>query len=239
MTRLEYLSKPKFKKPKLIAGLPGIANVGKLAIEFMIRQLNTKKFLELHSEYLPEWAIPEEGNVRPLRIDFYYSKPRNLKHHLIFLSADAQASTPEGQYVLTDEILTLSEEWAVTTIGTMAAYVIAPEETEKKPVVGTATNRRLAKLLGENGVELLKGGVIVGMNGILPGLAPLKGIEGFCLLGTTEGGIVDPKASSAVLQVMASILEISIDTAELMAHAAEITRHLPESEKEERPTYIG
>jgi hypothetical protein len=239
MPKLEYLRRPRLKKPKLIAGLPGIANVGKLAIEFMIHQLRAKRFIALHSEHLPEWAIPEGGIVRPLRVDFYHTRPEGLDHDLILLSADAQASTPEGQYILTSEILDLAEEQGVTTVGTMAAYVLAPEEGRRKGVVGTATSSQLTNLLKEKGVELLRGGVIVGMNGILPGLAALRGMEGFCLLGTTEGGLIDPKASSSVVQMMANVLGFSIDTSELMTHASELRRRLPEPPKEERPTYIG
>jgi hypothetical protein len=238
MSRVEYLRKPKLRNPCLIAGLPGIANVGKLAAEFLLRQLRAKKFIELQSEHLPEWAIPERGGVRPMKLEFYYAKPQPDRH-LILLSADAQASTPDGQYILTGEILDIAQEFEVSLVGTMAAYVLAPDEKRKRPVVGVATDRNLARKLEQSGVELLNGGVIVGMNGILPALASLRGIDGFCLLGTTSGGVLDPRASANVLGALSNLLEISIDVSELLAESPQGLPVLPETSSEERPTYIG
>jgi len=239
MSRIEYLRKPRLKSPYLIAGLPGIANVGKLAVEFLLRQLRARKFIELQSEYLPEWAIPEYGGIRPLKLEFYYAKPADLNRHLILLSADAQAASPEGQYILTGEILDIVQEFGVSLVGTMAAYVLAPDETRKKPVVGVATSKSLAKKLEQSGVELLNGGVIVGMNGILPALASLRGIDGFCLLGTTGGGILDPPASANVLNALSNLLGITINTTELLEESPESLQFFSESASEERPTYIG
>jgi len=38
---------PKLKKPILIEGLPGIGNVGKVAVDFMIDELKAKKLFDI------------------------------------------------------------------------------------------------------------------------------------------------------------------------------------------------
>jgi hypothetical protein len=225
--RLEYFHRPKLKRPVMIAGLPGIANVGKLAAEFLIHQLRAEKFLELHSEYLPEWAIPEAGEVRTLRMDFFHTRPDGLEHDLILLTGDAQAATPRGQYALTGEILNLAGEHGVTAVFTMAAYVLSPHELRRRAVVGVASSPRLTKILEKKGVNVLEGGIIVGMNGMLPAFAALRKMDGFCLLGTTKGGLIDPGASGAVLRALASIVGFSVDTRELTAHAERLKSRLP------------
>jgi hypothetical protein len=241
--RLEYLHRPKLKRPMLIAGFPGIANVGKLAAEFLIHKLEAEKFLEFHSEYFPEWAIPEAGEVRTLRMDFFNARPDGLKHDLILLTGDAQAATPRGQYAMTGEILNIAQEQGATAVFTMAAYVLSPLEAKRRPVVGVASSARLTKLLGEKGVSLLEGGIIVGMNGMLPAFATLRDMDGFCLLGVTRGGLIDPEASGAVLRTLASIIGFSIDTSELVVHAERLKSRLPRPPPrrppEEEVSYIG
>lgn len=242
---LKYLKRPKLRQPVLIAGLPGIANIGKLAAEYLIHKLTAKKFLELYSEHLPEWVVQNEGIVSPLKVDFFHCKPDRLKHDMILVTADAQAATPVGQYTLAGEILDITSHYDVTTVGTMAAYVISPEEDRSSAIVGAATDSSTAKMLSENGVKLLKSGIIVGMNGILPGMAHERDMKGFCLLGVTEGGLLDANASAAVLKALSSILGFKLDLKDLEQYAEKLAKlkpPLPPPElaetAEEEPSYI-
>jgi len=44
---------PKLTNPILIEGLPGIGNVGKLAVEHLIDTIKAKKFAEIYSKDFP------------------------------------------------------------------------------------------------------------------------------------------------------------------------------------------
>ena len=239
--RVKYLKRPKLKRPVLVAGLPGIANIGKLAAEYLINKLAAQKFIELYSEHFPEWVIQEEGMVKPLKVDFLYCRPSGLKHDLILVTADAQAATPMGQYALTGEILDIAKQHGVTTVGTMAAYVVSPGEPRVAPVIGAASDPSTAKTLKSVGVSLLESGTIVGMNGMLPGLAAELGMRGFCLLGTTEGGLLDAGAAAAILKALFSLLDFKLDLKDLEKDAEKIEKlklslppvRLPESAEEE------
>lgn len=242
MGKTRYLERPRLKESMAVAGLPGIANVGKLAVDFMIHKLRARKFAEIVSEYLPEWGLPDEGNIRTVNIDFYYCVPKGVNYHLILITSDAQAISPLGQYVLSGEILDLLGKESVEVLGTMAAYVKSREESVKSPVVGTATSKKMINVLREKGIEILTGGVIVGMNGLLPALASLRGMEGFCLLGVTTGGLIDPVASNNVIDAMASILGFKIDSSELLEQLGMFRKRMPElpaERKEEGIEYIG
>jgi hypothetical protein len=210
MPYLHYLHRPKFRgAPILVAGFPGIAAVGKIAAEHLIHSLEAKPFLELYSEYLPEWALRrKDGTLGNLGVNFYWASPQNLD--LVLLTSDAQAITPYGQYMLTHQILETCRELGVRKVITAAAYVLAPGE-RRRPVVGAGSNRETVEWLRESGVEVLKGGVIVGMNGLLPCLSPLLGMEGVCLLGTTRGGLADPEAAKNILRVLSKMLDLEID----------------------------
>lgn len=241
--QLNYLKRPKLKRPVLIAGLPGIAQIGKLGIEYLIHKLGAQRFAELYSEHFPEWVIREGGSVKTLKVDFSHCRPDGLERDLILVTADAQAVSSVGQYKLAGEILDVAEEHGADTVVTMAAYVLSPEEPKAK-VVGVAADAESRELLREHGVELLNSGMIVGMNGLLPGLASVRGMRGFCLLGSTRGGLLDVEATEAVLRALSGVLKFELDLEELHQHAATLSKifKLPKFELpigvEEEVTYI-
>jgi uncharacterized protein (TIGR00162 family) len=210
MSHLYYYFKPKFKTaPILIAGFPGIASVGKITAEHLIHSLDAKLFLDLYSEYLPEWALKrKDGLLDAIAVRFYWASLPDAE--LMIVTSDAQAITPYGQYMLTEQILETAKEFEVKKVIAAAAYVLAPGE-KRKPVVGAGSSPQSVEWLRENGVEILEGGVIVGMNGLLPCLSSLVGMEGVCLLGTTRGGLADPEAAKNVLQVLSRLMKIKID----------------------------
>ncbi len=208
MSHLRYITKPKLKEPSiLIAGFPGIASIGKIVVEHLINSLEGELFLELYSEYLPEWTIKQEdGLVSNIKLKFYQARGEPL----ILLTSEAQAVSSFGQYSLTEEVLKVAKQLGVKTVITAAAYVLSPRE-RRKPVVGTATNEEGLELLKRYGVEILQGGVIVGMNGLLPCLSPLWGMKGLCVLGTTHGGVADVRAARNILEVLCRMLDLKVD----------------------------
>ena len=57
------------------------------------------------------------------------------------------------------------------------------------------------------------------MNGLLVGLAKVRGMLGLSLLGETSGYIVDANASKAVLTIFSKIMNIEVDMTRLIEHA--------------------
>ena len=51
------------KNPILIVGLPGIGNVGKVSVDFMIDELKAKKVYELFSYSFPHSVFVNEDNL--------------------------------------------------------------------------------------------------------------------------------------------------------------------------------
>jgi proteasome assembly chaperone (PAC2) family protein len=65
----------------------------------------------------------------------------------------------------------------------------------------------------------MDGGSITGMNGLIIGIAKLRGLEGTCLLGETSGYLVDAKASKAILESLLSLIGIKVDMSKLEKRA--------------------
>ena len=70
---LEEKTIPKFKKPILIEGLPGIGNVGKIAVDFMIEELGAKKLYSFFSYKLPHSVFVNTDNLVEMpKLEIYY-----------------------------------------------------------------------------------------------------------------------------------------------------------------------
>jgi uncharacterized protein (TIGR00162 family) len=246
---IHYEEKPDLEDPIFIEGLPGIGNVGKLAAEHLIDQLKGKKFADIISKHFPPQVVIEEnGVIRLVDNQLYYAKRDGANQDLVILTGDYQGLTPEGQYELSDFILGVLKELKVKRIFTLGGYGIG--RMIKKPrVLGAASEESLVKEMKELGVVFSRnepGAGIVGASGLLLGLGKHYGMQSVCLMGETSGYFVDPKSAQAVLEVLAKVLDITVNYAELEAKAKQIdsiTARLKEIEakvdQDEDLGYIG
>ncbi|HLD76354.1 MAG TPA: PAC2 family protein, partial [Candidatus Norongarragalinales archaeon] len=116
-------SRPVMKNPILVAGLPGIGFVSKLAVDHLAKTLDAERFASLYSPHFPNQVIAmKSGRLRPFTMRFYHKK---MKHNdLILLRGDLQPLTVEGQYEVSAKILDyvagLGGKYAVA----MAGYAV-------------------------------------------------------------------------------------------------------------------
>ena len=250
---LRYVAKkPKLKNPIFIEGLPGIGNVGKLAVEHLIDSIGATKFVELYSkDFPPQVFINDDGTITLVNNEFYYwkAKKRNQRD-LILLTGDYQALSSNGQYELAEKILDIAEEFNAKEIFTLGGYGLGHEVREPKVLCAT-TDKSLVKEMKKYGALFRKnepGGGIVGASGLLLGLGKIRGFKGTCFMGETSGYLVDPKSAKAVLNILTKITNITINLDALEKKAKEIeyiAHQLREMEggvskdKSEELKYIG
>jgi len=245
-----FKEKPKLRDPLLIEGLPGVGNVGKLAAEHMVDQLKAVKFADVFSKFFPpQVLVSDSGTIRLVSNELYYVLRPEAANDLIILIGDYQGLTPDGQYELSDKTLQIAKELGVKRVFTLGGYGLG-KMIEKPRVLGAATDQELVEEMKKFGVTFSKGepgSGIVGASGLLLGLGLLYGIRSVCLMGETSGYFVDPKGAQAVLEVLAKILDVKIDFAELESKAEQIdmiTSKLREAEPPPEPKredlgYIG
>ncbi|MDG6954058.1 MAG: proteasome assembly chaperone family protein [Nitrososphaerota archaeon] len=248
----EVLEVPKASEPVLVCGLPGSGYVGKLAADHLVSSFKLKKVAEYRSStFPPQVSVKEDGTADPPMGALYYA-PTKAKRGLFVFTADAQPTTSEGEYELSDAVVKFAKKCGVKKVYTLAAYITG-SFSESPKVYGAGTSKVIAGALRENGVILMKDGGISGMNGLLIGIASLRGLEGACLLGETSGYVVDAGASKAVLEQLSRVLGIPIDTSELKEKADETQKLIgqlqamadqareaaPQTGRDQRPGYIG
>jgi len=224
---IKYIEKkPRLKNPIFIEGLPGIGNVGKLAVEHLIEITKAKKFAELYSkDFPPQVFINTDGTVKLVNNEFFYKKAKKKNQRdLILLTGDYQGLSSHGQYDLVETILDVIEELGVKQMLTLGGYGLGHEIKDPKVLFAT-TDKHLVKSIKKYGAVFKKnepGGGIIGASGLLLGLGKNRGLEGVCFMGETPGYLVDPKSAKAVLKIVTKITNIDIDFSRLEEKAKEI-----------------
>jgi uncharacterized protein (TIGR00162 family) len=203
--------KAELNKPVLIEGLPGLGLVGKIAIEYLAKQLKAKKIAELYSPHFAYYVlVNSKGSVRLLRSEFYYWKNETGKNDLILLTGDTQPQTIEGQYEVADAILDFASRNEVEMIVTIGGY--RKEVKDEPRILASATSQAVLDKASEAGAENSpSGGPIVGTAGLLVGLAKFKETDAVCLLVETPGYLPDPRAAKSILNVLMRMLDFKVD----------------------------
>ena len=210
-TYIKEFTQVELNNPILIEGLPGLGLVGKIALRYLIKKLNAKKFAHLYSPHFPYFVlVNKKGNVRLLRGAFYFWKNEKGPNDLILFTGDSQSQTIEGQYEIADRMLDFSQKHNVKTIATIGGYRM---ETEDKPNVFVAATAQelLDRALDAGAALSSSGSPIVGTAGLILGLARFKKINALCLLGETRGYLPDPLAARSVLEVLKSTFNFQVD----------------------------
>jgi len=136
MWNFELLQKsvPKLTKPVLIVGLPGIANVGKIAADFIIDEVKAKKLYNVVSYDLPNSVFVNDKNLVELPvIEVYYKKLNGKGHDLLILTGDVQPTYEASCYEFCEAVLDKFQSMGGAEIVTLGG--IGLSQIPKKPTV--------------------------------------------------------------------------------------------------------
>lgn len=229
---LKFYHEPKFEKPELICGWPGIGNIGIIAVDTLRGQLRAEEFAEIEpwDFFYPHKVSIENGLMKSLKFPsnkFYY---RRLGHKdLIFFIGEEQPtegeenySKGEKAYQMASLVLDVGLRFGCRRIYTSGAYVSPIHHKMKPRVCAVASSEKLAREIKEYpNTVLMTGqgegeGFISGLNGLLPAMAKKRGLESACIMGEIPDWLARlpqpyPKASRSVLEFFTEMLGIGID----------------------------
>jgi len=127
----------KYDNATLLIGLTGIANAGKIAIDYLTTELKTTKLGEFNSDSGPGFTFVNEENLVVLpKIELHYKKINNKD--FFFVIGDYQPTEDEDIFKLTKTILNTSKKIGINEIITLGG--IGLEEEPEKPKVYVAAN---------------------------------------------------------------------------------------------------
>lgn len=210
---------PKLKGTVLIEGLPGIGNVGKVAVDFIIEHVRAEKLCELRSHSLPHSVFVNEENLIEMpTISLYFKKGR--KGNMLLLAGDAQPIDEASCYDFCEKTLEVAERFGCREVVTLGG--IGLPSIPKKPMVYCTGNSKATVDAYVNGTQMatkLYGtvGPIVGVSGLLLGIAKRRNLPAVALLAETYGHpmYLGVKGAREIVKVLNRKLEMGLNTSEL------------------------
>jgi len=230
------LSKEQFIKPLCILGMPGIADVGKFALDSLIGQLNAKNFMDIIFDDYPAGAIVDDSILSAPKAEILYWKDPNELRDIILITADAQSLTPKGIYRISNFLTEIINKYGIKLIVALGAYPISSRKLNSKipKIFASSTNREiLENYLIVTNCQKIQKGVIIGANGLIPTLAKARfNIDGLVFLAETDNmamineDITDLRASITLLEMLKRSFTLPIKKKYSLENIEDITKNL-------------
>ena len=185
---IKKFNKINVKNPYLIEGLPGMGNVGKIAIDFIIENLKAKKIMEIYSYSFPHCVFVNEKNLVELPSIKVYQKKLSNKSFLL-IAGDIQPLDEASCYEFCNLVLDTFKQHKIKEIITLGG--IGQHQIPKTPkIFCTGNDKKIIKKYAKNKVSNDIYGVvgpIIGVSGLLIGTAGQRNIPAIALLAETYG----------------------------------------------------
>ncbi len=208
----------KLKRPVLIEGLPGIANVGKIVADYLVDQFEAEKIMGFSSYDLPNSVfVNEDGLVELPKIELFHKKI-NGKDYL-FLCGDVQPNNEKSSYLFTEKILSTAKKYGCTEIVTLGGIGLA-EVPEKPKVYCTANKKEFLQKFKKCGASSNVYGIvgpIIGVSGLLVGMSKKEKISSAALLAETYGHpmFLGLQSAKETLRVLSKAYNLKINYREI------------------------
>jgi uncharacterized protein len=238
-------SDPQLDRPDLIAGWPGIGNIGVVAVDTLKGQVGAEEFGEIEpwDFFYPKKVIIKQGVLEDLEFPgnkFYFKKlPR--RDVIIFIGEEQPTESgrryAEGKkaYDMANMVLDVAEKYGCRRIYTSGAAVAPIHHSVRPRVWGAVSSKDMAEEVRSRPNTVLMSsiagmdstGTITGLNGLLLGVAKKRGFDSICLMGEIPDYLSGapfpyPKASKSVLEVLTAMLETDVDYSLLDSMATQI-----------------
>ena len=231
----ETKSLPKLKNPLFVEGLPGIGNVGKIAVDFLVEELGAKKLYTFFSYNFPHSVfVGEDDLVSMPKIEIYYRKFASStgRRDLLLLVGDIQPVDEVGCYTFTEEILRIVQQFGCSEM-IMTGGIGLQEIPEKPRVYCTANDQQLFKEYTKKNLKVKKEifgvvGPIIGVSGTLLGLGKKRGVKGVALLAETFGNQMHLgiKGAKEILRVFEKKFEYGLDIKRMTKEIVDLEKEL-------------
>lgn len=227
---LQFGKQPNLNNPIFIEGLPGIGNVGKVAVDFLIDELKAKKLYEITSYTFPHSVFVNEDDLVELPIVEMFYKQIPGKRDLLLLGGDVQPIDEISSYEFSDNVLDIIQKLKSKEVITLGG--IGLPDIPKKPKVYCTGNSK--KIIDRYKNELVSNklygvvGPIVGVSGLLLGLASRRNIEAIAFLAETYGHpmYLGINGAKEILRILNKKLDLHIDINKLDKEIKDIENEL-------------
>lgn len=222
----------KLHDPWLVAVWPGMGGVAITAGYYLMAKLGMHLLAELPPAGFFENTQVEvkDGLIVTPRLPrsrlFLWNDPDQKRDLIVFLG---EAQPPARGAEFCRNLISTAQELGVVRVFTFAAMATQMRPKHECRVFGAAIDRATLAEFRQLDVEILTGGQISGMNGLLLSVAATAGLPGGCLLGEIPhifSQVPFPKAALAVLEFFSAMTHIEPDFDELRKHSEAVEETL-------------
>ena len=222
----------KLHDPWLVAAWPGMGGVAITAGYYLMAKLGMHLLMEFPAaEYFENTQVDiKDGLIVTPRLPrsrlFLWNDP-DLKRDLIVFIGEAQPPARGTDFCR--RLVSEAKKLGVGRVFTFAAMATPMRPSQRSRVFGAAIDPATLEEFRQIDMEILGGGQISGLNGVLLGVAAAEGLPGGCLLGEIPQifpQIPFPKAAHAILEFFSTMTGTSVDLDELREHGKTVERTL-------------
>lgn len=248
-TKILLTKKISLKNGVLLVGLPGIGLVGKIVVDYLLKELKPVKIAEILSDSFPPCVHTKNSRIRLIKNEIYHLNYKK-KDFLIVAgpiqpTLDFKIGSSHEHYEFSETLVNFFKSVGITEIITLAGINIGEKRLNQKPgvIIAGTDDEIINYWVGLGAKQDKKEGLISGVAGLMIGLGQLHNIKGACLMGETNAQLIygDHGSAKRVLEVLSKKFNFKInmktiekDSKEIEKAFKELTQHL-EAIEEEKP----
>jgi uncharacterized protein (TIGR00162 family) len=248
-TKILVLKKLQLKDAVLVVGLPGIGLVGKISVDYLLKQFKAEKVAEVLSDSFPPSVHTKNSRVSLIRDEVFYFN-FNGKDFLFLAgpvqpTLDFRVGSSHEHYEFAETLVGFFKSIGVSELVTLAGINVGDNRLNRVPeVIVAGTSDEIIGVWKKLGAkEDKKEGLISGAAGLFVGVGGLHSINGACLMGETNPQLVygDHGSAKQVVELISkrfgfkvSMKSIEKEAKQIEKAFKELTTHLEVPPAEEK-----
>ena len=217
MTQIVETKSINLRAPILIEGFPDVGLVGGIAASHIVVDLELSEVAYMFSKRLPPVTVLHKGlPFDPIRV--------HAGNNLLVIVSETQIP-PNLVYEMVDAVVNWAKEKKVKLFVSLGGLPTAKRrDLDTLKVFGVGTTGEVVKSLEDNGIEIIREGVMIGIDGVLFKECHRSGIPAMMLFAQSYYDRPDPMAAATVLEALNKVLGLSVSTKSLVEEVEEIER---------------
>jgi uncharacterized protein (TIGR00162 family) len=235
-TKILVIKKLALKDAVLIVGLPGIGLVGKISVDYLLKQFKTEKVAEVLSDSFPPSVHTKESKIFLIKDDIFHFNHKGKD--FLFLAGpvqptlDFKVGSSHEHYEFSETLVNYFKSIGVNELITLAGINVGDNRLNKKPevIVAGTDDSVLADWKKVGAKEDKKEGLISGAAGLLVGIGKLHGIKGACLMGETNPQLVygDHGSAKQIVEILSKKFGLKVNMKSIEKESKQIEKAFKE-----------
>lgn len=179
---MEFLQneEPQIQKPIVIAAMQDMGNVGSIVVNFINKNLATKKFRTAKTPF-PTYVLDNGGYIDLPNESWDY---RYTEDMIVFGGGTGQPQENQELNQLCQDVIDVAKKYSAKFIYTLGGFHTNRELDKNPKTFVTTTSKDLTKHMQTLGIETTpQRSLITGFNGLILGFAKQNGIQGIGMYG--------------------------------------------------------